>query len=271
MKNSSSYSELPEDKKKEFIENKYLIELMSIADLAGEIGHSISFLNKEMARFGIEKRTRGESLKLSIASGKHAHPTKGKKHSQETKDKIAKKRAETWDNISDEDRKEFVKKRKASWAKMSKDQIANLQSAAHMALRTSAKDGSKLEKILTQALLDAGYVVEYHKTALVSNENLEMDLFLPKMNIVIEIDGPTHFLPIFGPDRLAKTQAKDAEKNGLLLNAGYIVIRLQQYKKKNITKKFQEKIIEELLMELTKIKINPPVKIEDRLILIKED
>lgn len=49
--------------------------------------------------------------------------------------------------------------------------------------------------------------------------------------MAIEVDGPTHFLPIWGNDKLQKQQSADIIKQGLLINSGYAVIRVRQIDK----------------------------------------
>mgnify|MGYP001606126201 CR=1 FL=1 len=68
-------------------------------------------------------------------------------------------------------------------------------------------------------LVDAGFAVQFHKQQLVSHEQLELDLYLPALGVAIEIDGPSHFLPIYGEDALMKTQLASQVKNGLLIPA----------------------------------------------------
>ena len=58
-------------------------------------------------------------------------------------------------------------------------------------------------------------MIEYHKKGIVPNSNLEVDIYLPEMGAAIEIDGPSHFLPIWGEEALSKTIKSDNEKNGL--------------------------------------------------------
>lgn len=41
---------------------------------------------------------------------------------------------------------------------------------------------------------------------------LEIDIYIPEKNIAIELNGPCHFIPIFGQDELSKTQNKDLIK-----------------------------------------------------------
>lgn len=41
---------------------------------------------------------------------------------------------------------------------------------------------------------------------------LELDLYIPDKNIGIELNGPCHYIPIFGQEELSKTQNKDIIK-----------------------------------------------------------
>ena len=87
-----------------------------------------------------------------------------------------------------------------------------MQTKAGQALRLAGKNGSKAENYLVEALKDAGYLVEHHNKQLMAGE-FEIDILLPELAVVIELDGPQHFLPVFGEDRLAKTQLSDQTKN----------------------------------------------------------
>ncbi len=99
------------------------------------------------------------------------------------------------------------------------------------AVRETAKHGSKMEKFIQERLTEAGYVIECHKKGLIANANLEIDIYLPEHLTVLEIDGPSHFLPIWGEDAFRKTVKSDNEKNGLVLGHGFVVIRVKQVKK----------------------------------------
>jgi very-short-patch-repair endonuclease len=48
------------------------------------------------------------------------------------------------------------------------------------------------------------------------------------MNVAIEIDGPSHFLPVWGDDALKRNQKYDQKKTGLLLGKGLSLIRVKQ-------------------------------------------
>lgn len=41
---------------------------------------------------------------------------------------------------------------------------------------------------------------------------LEIDIYIPEIKLAIEINGPLHFAPIYGSEKLAKIQDKDARK-----------------------------------------------------------
>ena len=101
-----------------------------------------------------------------------------------------------------------------------------MQTKAGQALRLAGKNGSKAENYLVEALKDAGYLVEHHNKQLMAGE-FEIDILLPELAVVIELDGPQHFLPVFGEDRLAKTQLSDQTKNGVLIASGYKIIRVK--------------------------------------------
>jgi very-short-patch-repair endonuclease len=48
------------------------------------------------------------------------------------------------------------------------------------------------------------------------------------MNIALEVDGPSHFLPVWGNDVLARNQKYDKKKTGLIIGKGLKLIRVKQ-------------------------------------------
>ena len=55
-------------------------------------------------------------------------------------------------------------------------------------------------------------------------------MFLPKLNIAIEVDGPSHFKPVWGEEALKRNQEYDNKKNRLLIGKGIALIRIKQIK-----------------------------------------
>ena len=60
-----------------------------------------------------------------------------------------------------------------------------------------------------------------------ANENLEIDLYIPELKTIIEVDGPSHFLPIWGAEKLQKQIKADSQKTGLILSKGFVIIRVK--------------------------------------------
>ena len=87
---------------------------------------------------------------------------------------------------------------------MSVDQKEQMQRKRVDAIRKSAKEGSKLEKFFQEKLSQAGFNVRMHVVTIPA-ENLEIDLYIPDLKTIIEVDGPSHFLPIWGEDKLQKS------------------------------------------------------------------
>jgi len=99
------------------------------------------------------------------------------------------------------------------------------------------------------------------------NERLEIDMFVPELSVAIEIDGPSHFLPVWGQEALERTQKSDRQKSGLILSSGLILIRIKHTK--GLSEKCKRETLASLKDELDKLKKKFPSK-NQRLILIGE-
>ena len=119
-------------------------------------------------------------------------------------------------------------------------------SLAAKGLRKSSQFGSKLERYIIFDLQKAGYDVDFHAHVIPNKEKMEVDIFLPKEKIAIEIDGPSHYWPVHGEEKLERRKKADQEKNGLLLSHGYGIIRVQNLKKtmsQDYMRRMSEKVI----------------------------
>jgi len=135
------------------------------------------------------------------------------------------------------------------WDAMSAYEKANLQHLAAKGLRRTADEGSQIEKNVLAALRKEGFIVHFHCESLIPNEKLQIDLFLPKLGIALELDGPSHFLPIFSEEALKKTMLSDAKKTGILISNGLKIIRVKLLSK-NINKFKTNKLIQKLIVLL---------------------
>jgi very-short-patch-repair endonuclease len=136
----------------------------------------------------------------------------------------------TWDDLDAKSLQERKNKSKEAWDKMDEESKKNMVKLANDAVRLTSKIGSKLEKFIFDSLLQDGYKAEFHKEQSLLNTKLQIDLFLPSMNTAIEIDGPSHFLPVWGEEALAKNISYDQKKQGLILGKGLALIRIKQTK-----------------------------------------
>jgi len=216
-------------------------------------------IRRTLKKLGIELNTRAEAQSLAIASGRAKHPTEGKPRPKEIREKISEGVFKNWQNLSEEEKQERVDKAKLQWYNMTEQERIALRKVAAEAVRQAAKDGSKMEVFLCKALNEYGYDVLFHKTGLIPNENLEVDLFLPDINVAIEIDGPSHFFPIWGEDNLQKHIKSDSKKSGLLLTYGFMVIRIKHLTK-NLSEKNKRDVFNSLLPILQKVKKKFPPK-----------
>lgn len=203
----------------------------SIPVISKRYGWSESKVYRTFKKIGVKIRNRSESIKLALESGRATNPTKGKKHSEESKELMSKRRAETWENDDGEARKKLSERAKENWANKTDSEKLSMLSKAGQALRKVADEGSAAEKYLVEKLKSHGYEVEYHNKTMIYGQ-YEIDIILPKEGIVIEIDGPHHYSPIFGEERLLKTKESDQVKNGVLMANGLKVVRIKYVARK---------------------------------------
>lgn len=211
--------------------DRYLKDLHSLEMIAKDYNTYVNKIRRFLLKNGVEIRTNAESQKLALSTGRNKHPTLGKKRTREEKGKISEAVSKAWSNMSDEKRDEFKKGAKERWENLPDKEREELNLAAKKGMQRAAADGSKMEKFIQAELESLDIPVIFHKKGLVGNPNLEVDIFIPSYNTAIEIDGPTHFLPIFGQERLDKTIHSDREKIGLLLMGGLHILRIKHISK----------------------------------------
>jgi len=224
------YSKLSKSEKESIIRKSYLDNKKSFADIASEYGTYANKIRRDAVSFKIPIRDKSDAQKNALKSGKHQHPTKGKERSVEEKNKIGIGVLKSWDELDSKTLQERKNKSKEAWERMDEEAKKNMIRLANDAVRLTSKVGSKLEKFIFDSLLQDGYRVEFHKEQSLLNTKLQIDLFLPTMNTAIEIDGPSHFLPVWGEDALAKNISYDQKKQGLILGKGLALIRIKQTK-----------------------------------------
>ena len=240
---------------KEYKSNK------STYQIAESLGTYPNRIKRDLIKLGIKIRDRSESQKAALKTGRKRHPTEGTKRGQEVKLKISKKMEEFWNNLDETELEKRSATAKKRWDSLSVEERTRMQALAAQGLREAAKYGSTLEKEILKVLTEKGFSVEHQKEDLLPNEKMHIDIYLPKVKTAIEIDGPTHFLPIWGEERLKKTMLSDAKKTGLLISKKIQIIRLKVVQKK-VSQNRQQEICDELIRLLSLKKRKNFIEIE---------
>lgn len=257
------YESLSDQKKENLLRKEYEVGLKSFRDIADEYGTYANKVRRDAIKFKIKIRDKSVAQKNALKTGRSQHPTQGKERSEETKNKIGTGVMTSWENLDDETLEKRKEKARQNWENLPEEVKENILHEANAAVRQASKTGSKLELFLFNTLLQDGYVVEFHKEQNLLNTKLQLDLFLPKLNIAIEVDGPSHFAPVWGEDTLKRNKGYDNKKTGLILGKGLALIRVKQ--SKDFSKARATVIYSELLkcIELIQNSKNKHIEIGD--------
>jgi very-short-patch-repair endonuclease len=228
----------------------YQGEQKSARDTALELGANLKYVQRRVVKLGIG-RGKAEAQALALKEGRAKHPTKGKALSDSAKKKIGQKVSDRFANLSPDEKQEIVEKSRERWNNRSDAEKRIMKDRAGKGYAKTSRNGSKIENDIADHLRTK-HVVNQRVKGLIMNENLEVDIHLPQYNLIIEVDGPTHFLPIWGDNNLQRHIRADAEKSGLLLRNGYSLLRVKCYAKKVSNTKL-ERFIKELDVVLEEI------------------
>lgn len=239
-------NELNEQMKKDYEEG------LSVAEVAKKYKRSQSTVNRLFKKIGVKIRTASEAQKLALASGRSKNPTEGVGHSSTAKINMSEKAANRWARITDAERDKFKQTAKDRWAKLSEADKKEMLRLAGVALKRVATEGSEIEQYLESGLLSHNFMVQKHVKNFMGGE-YEIDILLKDEAIAIELDGPHHFLPIFGEERLEKTMKFDAAKNGTLISMGLTIIRVKCLYK-NLTEKMKRDTLSLVVETINKVK-----------------
>ena len=207
----------------------------STYQIAEELNTYPNKIRRVLIKHGVEIKDRSAAQKLALKKGRSKHPTDGTKRTEETKIKISSQLVKHWDDLDDKERKRTLESKKR-WNNMQKSKQQEIRSKATQAIRVSAVEGSKMERHIATEVRKLGYKVELHKK-IISAENLEVDLYIPELNTIIEVDGPSHFYPIWGQEKLEKQMNADLRKSGALLSKGYAILRIKSCGEESLSEK----------------------------------
>lgn len=218
-------------------------------------------IRRILIKQGVVLKTKSEAQKNAIENGTAKHPTDGKERTQEEKLKISSGLKNYWDNMSQEMYDARVQQSKTRWENMSDIDKDKMMTAAIKSIQIAGKEGSKLEKFIYEEITKGGYTVQYHKKQLIQNQDMELDMYIPALKTIIEVDGPSHFLPIWGEEKLQKQIKADTQKTGLILSKGMVIIRIKNLSD-SVCLADREKLRLDILKRLSIIEKSFPAKSE---------
>lgn len=231
----------------------------SLRELADKFGVSHMQVKRILTKVGCELRDASEAQANFIKRNPDKHPTKGKPRTEAEKLKISETYTKHLEPEEKERRSCVAKER---WNKLTLLEKQAIKKKTSDAFRATAKNGSALEKFLLTSLSREGFAPEFHKEMLIENVKMHIDIFLPQESVALEIDGPSHYEPIFGQEALEKTQHADTEKNGLLLMKGISVVRIKQttssitkYAKHLLVNSLKDILVRKPVKELIRLEI----------------
>lgn len=212
-----------EEVTKEWLEEQY--QTKSYEQIAKELGTYQMKVVRIAKKFGIKSKSHSDAQSQYLIKTDN-HPTRGKQRSDETKRKIS--RNQTIANLMASDEQIQAKKQRARdrWNQKTDQEKKEMCQKAVKGSHRAAKEGSRLEKFLIKQLTLAGYKAEQHREEVLPSGRMHLDIFIPSLNTVIEINGIAHYRPVWGEEVLQRTRASDKEKQGLLLVAGFAFIEI---------------------------------------------
>jgi len=223
----------------------------STYEIAKQLDTYPNKVRRTLIKSGYKLKDKSEAQKTALAEGRSSHPTKGRKRSSKERIKISSSLVDYWHDMTDKEKERRSKIAKRNWKNMSAEQKESMRSKGIAAIQLAATQGSKLEQFFQKRLEKAGFFTKMHQI-IIPAENLEIDLYIPELKTIIEVDGPSHFYPIWGEEKLQKQINADLRKSGALLSKGYVVIRIKSLGQESLAKK--ESLVTRVIDQLESIK-----------------
>ena len=230
----------------------YIDENKSTYEIAEQMSTYPNKIRRILRKHGVPLKSHSQAQRAALKQGRAKHPTDGRRRTEEERLKISSSVHRYWSNMDEAERERRVELARKRWNEMSESKRSDICSAALKAIQLAGKEGSKLEKFLVEALRKEGYKVDFHKKDLIPTQKLEIDMYIPDLKTIIEIDGPSHFLPIWGADKLSKQIKADEQKSGLALSKGYVIIRVKNLSD-FVSLRIKTKLLKEIKIQLDKI------------------
>ncbi len=214
----------------EYVQNK-----RSTSDIAKELKTYPITIRRILKRNNVTVRSHSDAQKQYLKN--NVHPMQGKTRTAAEREKISDGMRKFWDNMTPEEKeKDFLRRSQTSkkmWAKMTTQEKELLLGNMRKANLKTRNQGSRNENMIAELLKDKGYVVSQRTNDYTPGHMFEIDICLPNDSIAIEVDGITHYDGIYGDKQFKRVCKSDKNKNQILLNAGFMVIRVKDMSSKH--------------------------------------
>tara|TARA_R110002020_G_scaffold383901_3_gene594548 strand:+ start:874 stop:1614 length:741 start_codon:yes stop_codon:yes gene_type:complete len=232
----------------------YTEKKMSTHEIAQKFNTYPNKINRVLKKHEVQLRSRNDAARINVEKNGP------KKLKESTKLKISEFQGKLWENATDERKQERIEHGKKCWDKKTASERDALIRQGQQTAQQASRIGSKMEHSLLETLTSKGFKVEFHKEHWLQNHRLQLDLFIPAIRTVIEVDGPSHFKPVWGMENLIKNQKADRQKTGLVLGQDLVLIRVKMEKK--FSQRYARQTAKNLLNILNSIKKQYPNKDE---------
>ena len=118
------------NKHKEYIIDQYVNEKKSTYEIALDLKTYPNKIRRTLNTLGVPLRDKSAAQTVAINSGRHEHPTRGKKRTESEKVAISNGMSNYWDEMDDKERQRRSELSKKQWAEMPEYEKANLRKLA---------------------------------------------------------------------------------------------------------------------------------------------
>jgi hypothetical protein len=215
-----------------------LYATMSLSDLADHLGMAKSTLYYHMRKLGVKRRSKSEAQSQHLKNS--SHQRKGKKHSDEVREKISEGTRRFWESSDGEAQKEKLGDlRRKEWnkrsAKQRKNVIGRLKSATRPAPGELSKFGTKLVDFLSDK--------EEVSTGIKLTPDHVSDIILESRRVVIELLLP---IGVYGEQQEKKVVTRYDKLIQQLNDEGYRVVVIED-KSNSISNARCQRVYDELM------------------------
>lgn len=229
---TKSWAFLLSPRGKAWLEEHYLRQGESTHAIAAALKTYPGAIRNALLKHGIPMRTKADAQAMAIETGRTTHPTRGRKRTAQEKRAIGAGSKKAWEGRTD--REEVSRQARQRWESLPEQDRARITKLGLDAVREASRRGSRLQNFITDGLRRAGYRVLTNRRVVDVAERMHIDILLPAAplpdgtacRVAVEVDGPSHFLPVWGQERLQATAGADARKHGLLRASGFALLRV---------------------------------------------